>query len=292
MYSDFLKSKSYHKKPHKLLSFSPFLSDKSSRPRHEASPGACPPQIDSAHAHEDREEQGAIRPRLLRHLGPALGPAQLADLFLEERVSVLQTLGAQCIYIARRLQDAGTRDAPPGGEGFRGVRVEEPRRLGDDGFEVEIGGQLGEREVQHVGLVVLEELVAAAQDDLREDVEGEDLLARDQGIEEARYVAVPLDVVGEHGQCVGEGEVRLVAREVGEERGVGVAESVWDQPELGYGGGKRGEHEVSYAQHGETGHCWCSEMRGQHEEEHLAYVVVALEVAEVGLLPQNLGDQV
>ncbi len=108
------------------------------------------------------------------------------------------------------------------------MSVEEERGLGDDGLEIQVGRQLGQREVEHVGLLVLEQLVAPAQDDLGEDVDAEDLLARDQGVEEPRDVAVALHVVREHGQRVREREVRLVARQVLEELRVYAAEEVRD----------------------------------------------------------------
>lgn len=95
--------------------------------------------------------------------------------------------------------------------------VEEGGGLGDDGLEVEVLGDLGDGEVQDVGLVEGDELGAAAQDDAGEDVDGEDLLARQERVEQACDVAVPLHVVGEHGKGVGEREVGLDAREVGGE---------------------------------------------------------------------------
>lgn len=167
---------------------------------------------------------------------------------------------------------------------------EEAVGLGDDGVEVEVGGQLGEGEVEHVGLVVGEELGAAAQDDAGEDVEAEGLLAGEEGVEEAGDVAVALHVVGEHGQGVGEGEVGLVAREVRAQGRVRGAQDVGDQVQLRHGGGERGEHEVADPQDGEPGHGEAAQGGREHEEEDLADVVVALEVAEIGLLAEDLGD--
>lgn len=169
---------------------------------------------------------------------------------------------------------------------------EEEGGVGDDGVEVEVGRQLGEGEVQHVGLVVGEELVAAAGDDVGEDVDAEDLLAREEGVEEARDVAVAPDVVGEHGEGVGEGEVRLVAREVPAELRVHGPQDVGDQAQLHDGGRQRGEHEVPDPEHGEPGDGQRPERGREHEEENLADVVVALEVAQVGLLAEDLGDEV
>lgn len=170
--------------------------------------------------------------------------------------------------------------------------AEQERGLGDDGVEVEVGRQLREREVQHVGLVVREQLVAAPGHDLREDVDAEDLLARDQGVEEPRDVAVALHVVGEHGQRVGEREVRLVPRQVPAEIRVHGVQDVGDQVQLRDGGRQRGQHEVADPEHGEPGDGRRPQGGRQHEEQHLADVVVALEVAEIGLLAEHLGDEV
>lgn len=172
------------------------------------------------------------------------------------------------------------------------MRLEEERGVGDDGVEVEVGRQLGQGEVQHVGLLVLEQLGAPRGDNLGEDVDAEDLLAGDEGVEEARDVAVALDVVGEHGQGVGEGEVRLVPRQVLAQLPVHGAQDVGDQVQLRDGGRQRGQHEVADPKHREPGDGERPQGRREHEEENLADVMVALEVAEIRLLAENLGDEV
>lgn len=73
---------------------------------------------------------------------------------------------------------------------------------------------------------------------------------------------------------------------------VGGAQDRGDQAQLGHGRVEGGEHEVADAQRGQAGHCWGAEGGWEDEQEHLADVVVALEVAEVGVAAEDFDDEV
>lgn len=197
---------------------------------------------------------------------------------------------------AGRLEDAVRGDAavPGGAEGVRGVAGEEAGGVGDEGVEVEGPRELAQDGVEHVGLRGrgLEELGAAAEDDAREEVDGEDGLAREQGVEEARDLAEGAHVVGIHGEGAREGEEGLGLGQVRPEGRVGGAQDGGDEAELGDGGLHVREHEVADAEGGEPGDGGGAQGGRQDEEEDLGDVVVALEVVEVGVAAQYGEDDV
>lgn len=226
---------------------------------------------------------------------PPLLAAELEDLAAKEVGADLEALGGAAAGGAGRLEDAILGDAAaPRGQGLWRVGGEQAGRVGDDGVCAEGLGQLGEDGVEdlRLGGGEGEELCAAADDDLCEYVDGEDGLGGEQGVEEAGYLAEGLDVVGVHGHRAREGEEGLRPREVRRQGRVGGADDVRDQAQLGDGRGEVGEHEVADAQGREPGHGGRAEVRGQDQEEDLAYVVVALEVAQVRVPPQDGEDEV
>lgn len=169
---------------------------------------------------------------------------------------------------------------------------EELRGGGDQGVDVERLGEFAEDGVQHVGVVGVEELGAAVEDDLREHVDGEGRLAREEDVEEARDFVLGLDVVGVHGEGAGEGEEWLVLGEVGPEGGVGGVEDDGDEAELGDGGREVGEVKVSYAEEGEACDGWGAKAGWEDEQEDLGYVVVALEVVDIWMATEDGEDQI
>jgi hypothetical protein len=236
----------------------------------------------------------AVHPQGVQHLFPLVGPLQLLELRVEEAPPVLHALSRAGPDVPRRLHHAGVGDAAPAAQLLWRVLVEEQGGVRDEALEVQGLRELGEDGVEHLGLRVrgVEELVAAVQDDLGEHVDAEDLLAGQQGVEEPRDGAVGLDVVRVHGQCAREGEEGLRARQVQAQRRVDGGEDVGDQAELCDGRRQVREHEVADAKGGEARYRGGAERGWQHEEEHLADVVVALEVAQIRVAAQGLGDEV
>lgn len=159
------------------------------------------------------------------------------------------------------------------------MALEERDGVCDEAVEVQVPGQLAQDDVQHVGLVDLEYLVAAVQDGLGEHVDAKDGLAGDEDVEETGDVVVGLDVVGVHGQGAGEGVEGLDAVKVAAELRVGVRDDVREELELRGGRPKGRQHEVSDSEDREAGDELGSQGRVQDQEEDLADVVVALEVA-------------
>lgn len=160
-------------------------------------------------------------------------------------------------------------------------------------LQIQRARQLTQNRVQHLRLITgrLKELSTARAHDGGEHVDAEDGLAREEHVEEARDVAERRDVVRVHGQGAGEGEEGLDRGEVPPELGVRGAEDVGQEPELGDGRGEGGEHEVADAEGGEAGDGGVAEGRGEDEEQDLADVVVALEVAEVGVAAEDGEDE-
>ncbi len=147
--------------------------------------------------------------------------------------------------------------------------------------------------MQHLGLVAgrVKELFASGADDGREEVQREGRVAGEEDVEEAGYFAEGGDVVGVHGERAGEGEEGLGGGEVVPELGVVEVEDGGDEVELGDGRGEGGEHEVADVEEGEAGEGGELEVWGEQEEEDLGDVVVALEVAEVGVGAEEGDDE-
>lgn len=139
---------------------------------------------------------------------------------------------------------------------------------------------------------MLKQLIPSRKHDLRKNIQTKDLLAGKQRIEQARDIRVPPYVVREHSQGIGEREVRLRAADVRAQRRVYRRDDVRDQAKLGDGWAEGWQHEVADAQAGEALDGGRAGAGGQDEQEYLADVVVPLEVAEVRLSPEHLGDQV
>lgn len=102
---------------------------------------------------------------------------------------------------------------------------------------------------------------------------------------------IRLDIMGVHGQGAGEGVEGLYAGKVAPQLGVGLVEDIWKQPQLRSRGPEVGEHEVADAEDGEAGDDGGAPFWAQDEQEHLADVVVALEVAEVRVAAEDFGDE-
>lgn len=166
-------------------------------------------------------------------------------------------------------------------------------RSSNQRLQVQRPRQLTQDRMQHLRLITgrLEQLPAARAHDGGEHVDAEDGLAREQHVEEARDVAEGGDVVRVHGQGAREGEEGLDRGEVPPELGVRGAEDVGEEAELRDGWGEGGEHEVADAEGGEAGDGGGAEGGREDEEQDLADVVVALEVAEVGVAAEDGEDE-
>ncbi len=73
---------------------------------------------------------------------------------------------------------------------------------------------------------------------------------------------------------------------------IGRAKNVGYEMKLGYGRLERRQHEIPNAQCRQAGYGLSAGWDRKNKQENLAYVVVALEVAKIGVSPQDLDDQV
>lgn len=269
-------------------------------PKTEPEPRTFPYVQRGSDAKNDGDNSNSIRPGIvaLTQLLVPLSALQLAELQIEEPTAVSERLTTSALLdIATGAEGASAGDAAatpaatPGGQGVGRVFGEQAGGALDGGVEVEPGvlRQLRERKVQHVGLGEVlggDEVGAAVERHAREHVEGEGGLAREQGVEQARDVGQPPHVVREHGQGVGEGEVGLRLRQVRAQRRVLRPEDVRDQAQLRHRRREARQHGVADPQRREPRHGGgAPRARREHQQEHLADVVVALEVAEVRLPP-------
>jgi hypothetical protein len=157
-------------------------------------------------------------------------------------------------------------------------------------FNVERLGELTQHDIQDVLvlLVNLEQLLASREHHGSEEVYRHDSIVREEEIKQPRDVLVVLYVVGEHGDGTREGERGLALGHVGEQLGVGGAEDGAEQLELGDGRLERGQHEVADAQDAQAGDGSGRLMCAEDEQEDLDDVVVALEVAQRGVPPEDV----
>lgn len=233
----------------------------------------------------------AVRPRDGEERAAKVQPPQLLGLPLEKGLALLERLTGGVPGVARRLEGAGAGDAAPRAQALGRVLGEERGGAGDERVEVHVGGDAAEDDLEQVGLVDVENLGAAVDDDLGKDVDAEDGLAGEQHVKEAGNVAVRVNVVGVHGQGAGEGVKGLDGGDVPQQGRVRGGEDVWEQAQLRRRGPEVGQHEVADAQHREARDAGGRPRRPEHEQEHLAYVVVALKVAQVGARAQHLRNQ-
>lgn len=98
--------------------------------------------------------------------------------------------------------------------------------------------------------------------------------------------------MGIHRQRARKGVERLDVDEVSAEAGVGGVEYIGEQAELCDGGSEGRQHEVADSKEGKSGDEGGSKGGFEDEEEHLADVVVALEVTEEWMPSQDFDDEV
>lgn len=147
--------------------------------------------------------------------------------------------------------------------------------------------------MEHLGFLGrgLEEFLAAGADDGGEEIDGEGRVAGEKDVEEASNVTLGRNVVRVHGQRTREGEERLRSREVPPQGWVGPPEDIWNESELGDGGGEGGQHEVADAEDRKAGEAGKVQVRGQGEEEDLGDVMVPLEVREIRVSAKEGDDE-